>query len=86
MPNTEFSTKTEILSDVWMDYRSEEEFSDFIEYNDLGLPLAYAISNKLVTPSETGKKLVEETFDLLLSGMDVEEDTGFDSLEHLLGS
>ena len=67
-----------------MTYRLDTEFSDFIEYNDLGLPLAYAISEGIVQSTETAKRFIEEAFDLLLAGLDI-EDTGFNSLDEVLG-
>lgn len=81
---TDFSKVCEILSDLWMDYREDEEFSDFIEYNDIGLPLAYAFANDIAKPSDIGKGMVEETWALFLTGFDL-EDTGFDSLDDILG-
>lgn len=81
---TDFSKICEILSDLWMDYRTDEEFADFIDYNDIGLPLAYAVTNNLVTVNKSGESLIEETFALLLGGLDI-EDTGFDSLDDILG-
>jgi len=80
---TSFDNKCEILSDLWMDHRNQEDFEDFIGYNDLGLPLAFLIDSELVTPSEMAKKMVEETFELLLAALEV-KDTGFDSLDDLL--
>lgn len=85
MPNTTFSAKTEILADLWMNYRGDEEFNDFVEYNDLGLPLSYAVVNQIAKVTPAGEKLISETFDLLLAGLDVSEDTGFDNLDDLLG-
>lgn len=82
---TPFETQTQILADLWMDYRGDEEFQDFLEYNDLGLPLAYAISSGIVESSPLAKQYIEESFDLLLAGLKIEEDAGFDSLEDLLG-
>jgi hypothetical protein len=68
-----------------MNYRNDEEFEDFIEYNDLGLPLAYAISTEVVKSTDLAEKFIDETFDLLLAGLEI-EDTGFESLDDLLGS
>ena len=45
---TDFSKRCEILSDLWMNYRTDEQLTDFIEYNDMGLPLAYFINTKVV--------------------------------------
>ena len=83
--STPFSNKTEILSDLWLNYKTDEEFQDFVEYNDLGLPLAYAIANDIVSSTPTAEKFINETFELLLAGLEIEEDTGFDNLDDLLG-
>lgn len=80
---TPFYTKVAILAELWLNYRADEEFQDFIAYNDLGLPLAYAIDNEIVYATEAAMKFIEETFELLLSGFDV-EDTGFECLDDLL--
>lgn len=80
--NTPFLTKCEILAQLWLDYRYDEEFTDFVEYADLGLPLAYAIANGIVGRTELADKFVDETFDLLLGAMDV-TDTGFASLDDI---
>jgi hypothetical protein len=68
---------------LWLNYRSDEQFQDFIEYNDLGLPIAYAIDNSIVKSTEMAQRFVEESFDLFLASLDV-EDTGFENLDDLL--
>ena len=80
---TKFKAKCAILSEIFLDYKDDEEFADFIEYNDLGLPLAYAISCGIVEKTDSAKLFVEETFDLLLAVLDV-EDTGFANLTEVL--
>jgi hypothetical protein len=81
--NTPFSSKAEILAEFWMDYREDEKFKEFVEYSDLGLPLAYAIAENIVTVSDKAKQYVEEAFDVFLSTVGIEDD-GFSSLEELL--
>jgi hypothetical protein len=81
---TKFKHKCEILADIWLNYRNDEDFTDFIVYNDLGLPLAYAISEGIVEKTALAKTFVEETFDLLLAGLEVEDDTGFKNLDEML--
>jgi hypothetical protein len=83
MNSTSYTDKCAILAEVWLNYRSDEEFQDFIEYNDLGLPLAYAIDSDIVKSTEMAQRFIEETFDLLLASLKV-EDTGFDTLDALL--
>jgi hypothetical protein len=80
---TTLDNKTQILAQLWLDYRDDEEFTDFIQYNDLGLPLAYAISTNIIKITPQAEKFINETFELLLAGLDV-EDTGFEDLEELL--
>ena len=81
---TKFKKKCEILADVWINYRDDTEFTDFIEYNDLGLPLAYALDAGIVEKTGKAKGFIDETFELLLAGFGVDEDTGFDSLEDIM--
>jgi hypothetical protein len=84
MSSTSYTDKCSILAELWLNYRSDEEFQDFIEYNDLGLPLAYAIDNDIVKSTEMAQRFVEETFDLFLASLET-EDTGFETLDELLG-
>jgi hypothetical protein len=80
---TTFTDKCTILSDVWIKYRHDEDLKDYIEYNDLGLPLAFAISEGIIEASELAIQYVEEAFGLLLVAMEL-EDEGFESLDDLL--
>lgn len=84
---TPFETKVDMLADLWLNFRGEEEFEDFIEYNDLGLPLSYMLMTEMVSYDgidDNARKMIDETFSLLLAGFDIDEDTGFNSLEDLL--
>lgn len=65
-----------------MDYRDDENFQDFISYCDLGLPLAYAISNEIVKITPQSERFIVEGFDLLVSSMGL-EDTGFETLDDI---
>jgi hypothetical protein len=81
---TTFENKCDILSDVWITYRNDDQFQDFISYNDLGLPLAYAISNEIVKDTERSRKFIDEAFDLLLAGLGINEDVGYEHLDDIL--
>ena len=83
---TPFSDQCVILADLWLNYRSDEDFTDFIEYNDIGLPLAYAVTNGLAEVNSVGESLIEETFSLLLEGLGVEDSGDFDNLDDLLAN
>jgi hypothetical protein len=80
---TTFENKCLILSDLWLNYRDDEQFLDFITYNDMGLPLSYALSEGIVKGTGLSNKFIEETFDLLLVGLGI-DDTGFEDLTDLL--
>lgn len=82
---TDFSNKITILAELWMNYREDDHLDDFMEYNDLGLPMAYLLMNEIVLPSEQSVLYIDETFDLLLSALSV-EDKGFESLDELLAA
>ena len=81
---TPFSNRCDILGELWVAYKGDPEFDDFIQYNDLGLPLAYAISTEIVTSTPKAEMFINETFELLLSGLEI-KDEGFDSLDDVLG-
>jgi hypothetical protein len=83
---TTFSNKIAILADLWMAYRDDEEFQDFIEYNDIGLPLAYLLENNIVKSTSLAEQFIDETFRLLLLGLAISEDTGFETLDDILSA
>jgi hypothetical protein len=79
---TDFSNRAEILAELWMEFRDDEELKDFIEYNDLGLPLAYLVTNKFCDVLTLGEAYINETFDLFLTSLEL-EDTGFETLDDI---
>jgi hypothetical protein len=81
----DFSNKTTILAELWMNYRDDDQLKDFVEYNDLGLPMAYMLMNELVLPTKQSEVYVNETYELLISSLGA-EDIGFESLDELLNS
>jgi len=76
--------KITILAELWMNYRDDEELEDFVEYNDIGLPLAYLLMNEIVLPSEQSAIYINETYDLFVSSLTV-EDKEWQSLDEMLG-
>lgn len=83
MAETSIEVKTQILADLWIDYKGEEKFLEFFEYNDLGLPLAYAISEKIVPSTPESDKYIIETFSIFLESYKM-EDTGFENLDEIM--
>jgi len=81
---TPFKNRADILAELWMDYRDDDGFKDFIEYNDLGLPIAYAVANGIVESNKLVEQFIDESFRLLLIGFGIEEDLGFETLTDIL--
>lgn len=84
LPTTPFSNRCDILAELWVGYKGDPEFQDFIQYNDLGLPLAYAVSTDIVAATAKAEMFINETWELLLSGLEM-KDEGFESLDDILG-
>jgi hypothetical protein len=81
---TSIETKADILADFYVEYKGNEQFADFFSYNDLGLPIAYALSNGIVGNTKIAEGFINETFELLLEVLGVGDDTGFDTLDDIL--
>lgn len=79
---TTIECKEIILTDLWRDFKSHPTFADFMAYNDLGLPLAYAVSTSIVQRTESSEQFVSDTFALFLEALEV-EDKGFTTLEEV---
>jgi hypothetical protein len=78
--------KCGILGQFWFEFRDDEELSSFIDYNDVGLPLAWFIATGVVEPLPTAEDFINETYNLFLAALDVtEEEIGeIDNLNDLL--
>jgi len=79
-----FENKITILAELWMNYRDDEDLQDFVEYNDLGLPLAYFLMNEIVMPTSQSELYINETYDLFIASLQV-ADREWESLDELLG-
>jgi hypothetical protein len=68
----DYADKTGILAQLWIDYREDDDFSVFMEYNDIGLPLSYVVAEGLV-PGLTplGEDYVDETIEMMFKLLDV---------------
>jgi len=83
-PTNHFFSRCQILGQLWLSYRADEQFKDFVEYNDLGLPLGYAFANGIAKETEIAEKYINETYELLAEALGVSDTTEFDSLEQML--
>lgn len=82
---TNIDIQIDILGNFYINYKDDSSVKEFIEFNDLGLPLAYLSSEGLCQPTEIAITYIQETFNMLLATMGL-EDIGFDSLDHLLAT
>jgi hypothetical protein len=70
----DFADKTGILGQCWIDFRDDENFKTFNEYNDIGLPMAYYVAEGLVKElTPLGEQYIDESFKMLLDVLEVEE-------------
>ena len=63
-----------------------EEYSDFFEFNDLGVPLAESLSFGLCELTDEGIKLINDTYDSLCIELDKDERQGYASVEDFFKS
>lgn len=82
---TPIETRATILGDLWLSYGDDEAFKEFVSYNDLGLPLAYALSEGIIDPTKQVYAFINETFDLLLAALGLQDDS-YEDLNDMLSA
>lgn len=80
--STSIEVRSEILSDLWMQYGDLPELADFVSYNDLGLALSFAISEGIVKTTPIAEGYINESFDLLLESLSL-TDVGYSNLNEI---
>jgi hypothetical protein len=80
---TDFTKVCEILGTLYANYKEDEEFKDFIDFNDLGLPLAYFVTENLCEVSDDGARYITETWTLFVHSLGL-QDIGFEALDQML--
>jgi hypothetical protein len=83
MAKTTFDNRALILGQLWINYKLDDEWIDFVEYNDLGLPLAFAFAEGIINQTPSLEQYINESWDLLLEGMEL-DDTGFEDFTELI--
>lgn len=90
MSKTPFSSKVDILGNIWFLYKDgvedHQEWQDFFEWGDLGLPLAYLAKYDFATVKPDGKRIIEECWTVLCEMLSVDPDARYDDLEHLFNA
>jgi len=79
----DFADKTGILGQLWIDFREDDNFEAFMEYNDIGVPMAYFVAEGLVKDlTPLGEQYIEESLDMFLTLLNITEEE-VDGLEDL---
>jgi len=82
MPTTDFDSKALILGQLWVNFKTDDEWSDFMEYNDLGLPLAFAFAEGIINHTPTLEQYINETWNLFIEALGI-QDEGYARLEDI---
>jgi hypothetical protein len=82
----ELNNKIAVLADLYLNYRDEEQFKEFADYNDIGLPIAHLVHTGLCTMNKSGEIYVEETYDLLVTAMGVDPEESYVTIEDMVQS
>lgn len=70
----DIADKAGILGQLWIDYRDDENFSVFMEYNDIGLPLSYVVAEGLVPAlTQLGEDYINETIEMFFKLLEITE-------------
>ena len=71
----DFETVCGILGELHANYSDSKDFRSFIEFNDLGLPLAFLTNEGLIVElSNDGRRYVIDTFDMFIESLKVDPD------------
>ena len=82
----QLNNKIAVLADLYLNYRDEEQFKEFADYNDIGLPIAHLVHTGLCTMNKSGEIYVEETYDLLVTAMGVDPEESYVTIEDMVQS
>jgi hypothetical protein len=67
--------KTGALASLWLEFKEDKDFAEFIKYNDIGLPLAYFTAEGLLNElTPLGEQYILESFKLFLTLINVSEE------------
>lgn len=71
----DLANKAGILGQLWIEFRNDEDFEAFMEYNDIGCPMAYMVAEGLVKElSPVGEEMLQETFKMLITLLETTEE------------
>jgi hypothetical protein len=65
-------------------YFNDDEYNDFFDYNDIGVPMSIMIANELVSLHEEGQKVFDETWKEMCELLDCDPNGEYESLEDII--
>ena len=87
MDKTPFSSKCELLSALWFFYRDDEDAPDgwqeFFRWADVGLPLAYVVSENLANITDEGTEIIKETWEYLCEMISVDPTAQYNTIQDM---
>ena len=81
----ELVDKAQIIVEFTQDHFNGGEYEDFFDYNDLGTPLAIAITQEMADLTDSGREVLEETWTNLCELFDADATASFESIDDLIG-
>jgi hypothetical protein len=76
-------TKAEILVQFTQDEFNSGEYDEFFDYNDLGIPMAIAVTQDMVILTDSGEQLLDETWKELCLLFEANPDDEYESIDDL---
>ena len=81
---TPLEDKAQIILEFVQDFQVTGEYDEFFDYNDLGIPLAIAITQDMADLTESGLAIFEETWSQLCELFEMDKTESYESIEDLM--
>lgn len=81
---TSLEDKAQIIMEFVQDFQGTGEYDEFFDYNDLGIPLAIAITQDMADLTESGLAIFEETWSQLCELFEMDKTESYESIEDLM--
>lgn len=85
MPKIIFSTKADILGELWLEYREDikgqESWEEFFEWADIALPLSFMLSKGYADmPTDDGVSMIEQAWDVFCEMISIDPEVEYANL------
>jgi len=76
--------KAEIIVQFTQDAFNDDLYSDFFDYNDLGVPLSIAVQQEMVILTDAGEGVLQETWKELCTMFNADPEKEYESIDDLM--